>query len=399
MVTLEEVQDAAERLAPILRPTPLEHVHAVSSAAGRDLWVKEEQLQRTGSYKIRGAYNLISRLDAGAHVIAASAGNHAQGVALASKLTGHSCDVYMPRRAAIPKIEATEGYGANVILIEGDLEDCVAAARTKAESDGSVFVPPFDHPLIIAGQGTLGLELVRDMPDEIETVVIPVGGGGLISGVAMVLKELRPHIRVIGVEAAGAPTMTRALREGHPVKLEQTRTMADGIAMRIVSDLTLEHVRKYVDDVVLVTEEEISHAIIVLLERAKAVVEPGAATSLAAVMAGEVPGDGTVCAVLSGGNVDPVLLSKLIGHGLTSSGRYAAVRVVTRDHPGQLAQITRIIAELGVNVVNVEHHRSGHQVDADEVQIDLVLETRNERQQYEVIETLNSHGLDARFAN
>lgn len=398
MVTLTEIEQAAERLVPILRRTPLEHVHAVSSAVGRDMWVKEEQLQRTGSYKIRGAFNLISQLEDGTHVVAASAGNHAQGVALASSLTGHPCTVYMPRRASIPKIEATEGYGATVELVTGDLEDCVAEAKAAAAASGGTFVPPFDHPAIIAGQGTIGLELARDLPANIETVVVPVGGGGLISGVATALKHLRPEIKIVGVEAAGAPTMTRALREGHPVKLERTTTMADGIAMREVSDLTLAHVREYVDDIVVVTEEEISHAIIVLLERAKAVVEPGAATAVAAVIAGEIRGTGSICALLSGGNVDPVLLSKLIDHGLTSSGRYLVVEIIIPDRPGQLAEITQIVADLGVNVVDIEHHRSGHQLEADQVEVEITLETRSRRQHSEVLDALTSRGFLASFA-
>lgn len=394
MVTLDDVHDAAERLQPVLRPTPLEHVHAVGRAAGRDLWVKEEQLQRTGSYKIRGAYNFISRLESGLHVVAASAGNHAQGVALASSLTGHECEVFMPRRASLPKIEATEGYGAHVVLIDGDLEDCVVAARARSEERNAVFVPPFDHPWIVAGQGTLGLELARDMPAEIETVVVPVGGGGLIAGVALALKALRPEVRVVGVEAAGAPTMTRALREGRPITLQKTTTMADAIAMREVSELTLEHVRKYVDEVVAVTEEEISHAMIILLERAKVVVEPGAATSLAAVLAGEIPGNRPACLVLSGGNVDPVLLSKIIDHGLISSGRYFVLRVVIPDNPGQLADITRLVADFGINVVSVDHHRSGH-LDANQVIIQMTLEGRHHEQQYELIDELIGRGFFA----
>jgi threonine dehydratase len=395
MVTLEEVQAAAARVAPILRQTALTHVHSVSTAVGREVWIKQEQLQRTGSYKIRGAYNFISQLAPGIRVVAASAGNHAQGVALASKLTNHVADIYMPRRASLPKIEATEGYGANITLINGDLEDCVRAARAQCESDGSTFVPPFDHPHVIAGQGTLGLELARDLPDHIEAVVVPVGGGGLISGVATALKALRPSIKVIGVEATGAPTMTRSIREGRPVRLDQTATMADGIAMREVSELTLEHVQHYVDNLVLVTEEEMSHALLLLLERAKAVVEPGAATSLAAIMAGEVPGNGAVCTVLSGGNVDPVLLMNLIDHGLTASGRYFAVRIVIADAPGALASITTMVADMGMNIIDIEHHRSGHHLEAAKVEIIITLETRDRRQQELFLRALEDQGMTA----
>jgi len=395
MISLTDVEEAAVRVNPILRPTPLEHVHAVSSAVGRDVWVKEEQLQRTGSYKIRGAYNFISQLPGGERVVAASAGNHAQGVALAAKLTGRAADVYMPRRASLPKIEATEGYGANVILIEGDLEDCVTAAREEAGKNGATFVPPFDHPFVVAGQGTLGLEIMKDLPADIETVVVPVGGGGLISGVATAVKALRPNVKVIGVEATGAPTMTRSLREGHPVRLESTNTMADGIAMREVSQLTLEHVQAYVDNVVLVTEEEMSQALLLLLERAKAVVEPGAATSLAAIMAGEVPGDGPICCVLSGGNVDPVLLTRIIDHGLTASGRHFAVQVLVPDSPGELAAITQLVAEMGMNVLDIEHHRTGHHIETAQVEIVMTLETRDRRQHQLFVQALEQRGLYA----
>jgi threonine dehydratase len=395
MITLEEVQAAAARIDPVLRQTALQQVHAVSTAVGRQVWVKQEQLQRTGSYKIRGAYNFIAQLPPGVPVVAASAGNHAQGVALASQLTGHPAHIFMPRRASLPKIEATEAYGATTTLVNGDLEDCVHAARIEASDNGSTFVPPFDHPHVVAGQGTLGLELARDLPEDIEAVVVPVGGGGLISGVAVALKGLRPNIKIIGVEATGAPTMTRSLREGRPVRLDQTATMADGIAMREVSQLTLDHVQQYVDNLVLVTEEEMSHALLLLLERAKAVVEPGAATSLAAIMAGEVPGNGPVCAVLSGGNVDPVLLMNLIDHGLTASGRYFAVRIIIPDTPGALASVTALVAEMGMNIIDIEHHRSGHHLETAKVEIVMTLETRDRAQQELFLLRLENQGLTA----
>lgn len=395
MITIDEVYQAAERLSPVLRHTPIQYAHAVSTAVGHELWIKQEQLQRTGSYKIRGAYNFISQLPAGSPVVAASAGNHAQGVALAAHLTGRQADIYMPRRASLPKIEATEGYGANTILIDGDLEDCVAAAKEQARQTGSTFVPPFDHPHVIAGQGTVGLELIRDLPENIAAVVVPVGGGGLISGIATVVKNLRPSIKVIGVEATGAPTMTRSIREGRPVKLESTKTMADGIAMREVSDLTLEHVQRYVDDLVLVTEDEMSHASLLLLERAKAVVEPGAATSVAAVIAGEVSAKGPVCAVLSGGNVDPVLLMNIISHGLTSSGRYFAVRVIIPDEPGSLSNVVRLVADMGMNIIDIEHHRSGHHLETSKVEVVITLETRDRAQQELFLLRLENQGLTA----
>ena len=398
-VTLDDIHAAAERLAPVLRRTPVEHVHAVSTFVGRDVWVKEEQLQRAGSYKIRGTYNLITQLPEGIEVVAGSAGNHAQATALAAKLTSHPCKVFMPQRAPLPKVEATETYGASIELVAGDAELCRNLAMSYAESTGAAFVPIFDHPEIIAGNGTLGLELAQELPSDIKTVVVPVGGGGLIAGVAVALKALRPEIRIVGVEASGAPAMTRSLREGHPVRLDAMHTMADAIATREVSELTFQHVKRFVDEMVLVTEGELSHAILVLLERAKAVIEPGAAAALAGVMAGEIIGNDSVACVLTGGNVDPVMLVKLIDHGLTSSGRYVVVRVVMPDTPGQLSGIARIVSEMGVNIVDIENHRSGHFIEADQIELDLTLETRNRRQQDELVDALCNGGFQAEIVN
>lgn len=399
MVTLDEIRDAAERLRPILRRTPVEHVHAVSTLVGRDVWVKEEQLQRAGSYKIRGAYNFISQLPPDIEVVTASAGNHAQAVALACNLTGHRCTVFMPQRASLPKLEATESYGANVVLIDGDVELCSEVAHERVATGNAAFVPIFEDPTVIAGNGTLGLELAEELPPDIETIVVPVGGGGLISGVAVALKALRPEMRIVGVEASGAPTMSRSLREDRPVRLEHMSTMADAIATRQVSQLTFDHVKQYVDELVLVTEGEMSHALLVLLERAKAVIEPGAAASLAAVMAGEVAGSGSVACVLTGGNVDPVLLVKLIDHGLASSGRYVVVRIIMPDTPGQLAGITRVVSTMGVNIVHIENHRSGRFIEADHVELDITFETRNRRQQDDLTTALESAGYSAEIVN
>lgn len=399
MVGLEEIQEAAERLAPILRKTPIEHVHAVSSASGRDIWVKEEQLQRSGSYKIRGAYNFVSRMPAGETAVAASDGNHSQGVALAAKMTDRPCELYVPRRTSLSKIDVAEAYGARVNTVDGDIDDAVAAAKERTSRPGSFFVPSYDDPFVIAGAGTVGLELAAELPESIETVVVPVGAGGLISGVAVALKALRPEIRVVGVEAAGAATMRRSLREGHPVRLERAVSMADCIAVREVSQLTLDHVREFVDDMVIVTEAEISHALLVLIERAKVVVEPGAAASLAAVMAGEVPGNGSVCCLLSGGNVEPVMLMKLIEQGLTSAGRFVIVRIVMPDTPGALADLTKKIADLGINILDIENNRSGHLIEADQVQIDFTLQARNRAQHQRIAQALSDSEFDVEVIN
>jgi threonine dehydratase len=372
LVSLEEIQDARQRLAGVIRPTVAVRADAIGKLLGRSLWLKPEQLQRAGSFKIRGAYNMISRLPAGAEVVAASAGNHAQGVALAATLTGTSATIFMPATAPLPKVEATKAYGATIRFVDGVVDDCIGAARSFAAEHGATWVPPFDDPLIVAGQGTIGLELLEEVP-EVETVVVPVGGGGLISGIAAAM----PGVRMIGVDVVDA-----------------TRTMADGIAVKRLSDLTRAHIDALVDDIVTVTEEQISAAVVLLLERAKAVVEPAGAVGVAALVNGLVPGDGPVCAVLSGGNVDPLLLMKLIDHGLSAAGRYLVLRVRLPDRPGSLADLTAHIAAAGLNVLSVEHHRAGLDLDVNEVEVLVTLETRDPAHREEIVAALRADGYE-----
>jgi threonine dehydratase len=392
VISKHDVEQAAERIAPVIRRTPVTMVDALSRAAGRPVQVKPEQLQRTGSFKIRGAYNFISRLPAGTQVVAASAGNHGQGVALAASLTGLPATIYMPANAALPKVEATRAYGARVVLEGAGVHECLALARTAAEGSGAVFVPPFDDPLVIAGQGTVGLEIAAEASD-IEVVVVPVGGGGLISGVATALAHSRHGVRVIGVEPEGAAAMRASLDAGAVVGLDSVTTMADGIAVKSPSALTLAHVQAYVDDVVTVTEEELSRALLLLLERAKMVVEPAGAAGLAAILAGKIAGDGAALAVLSGGNVDPLLLLRVIDHGLSAAGRYLLLRIVLDDRPGALAALTAAVADLGLNVLDVEHHRAGVRLDVDEVEVLLTVETRDPGHASEVADALRARGF------
>ena len=398
MIDLEAVRDARSRLAGVLRPTPLGVSASLSSLARRTVLLKPEHLQRTGSFKIRGAYNLISRLPAGTAVVAASAGNHAQGVALAASLTGLASTIFMPANATLPKVDATRGYGASVRLGGETVDDCIAAARAHAASTGATFVPPFDDPLVIAGQGTIGLEIAEEAAaagEGVDAVVVPVGGGGLISGVAASLARALPGARVVGVQAAGAASTCASLEAGRCVTLDRVSTMADGIAVRAPSELTLAHMRAYVDKVVTVTEEEISQALVLLLERAKAVVEPAGAAGVAAVLAGCVRGRGPVVALLSGGNVDPLLLMKLIDHGLSAAGRYLLLRVVLQDRPGALAGLTAEVARLGLNVLAVEHHRAGLALGVDEVEVRLTLETRGPEHRREIVAALAAAGFRA----
>jgi threonine dehydratase len=391
VIGLDDLLDARERVAPILRPTPVDHSDSLTRLAGRSVILKPEHLQRTGSFKIRGAYNLISRLEPGREVVTASAGNHAQGVALAATLTGMRSTIFMPTGAPLPKVEATRSYGA-VVRLEGEVvDDAMALAKDYAKTNGAAYVPPFDHPLIIAGQGTLGLELADEAPDA-EVVVVPVGGGGLIAGVATALAHTRRAVRVIGVEADGAACMTAALKAGECVQLDRLATIADGIAVKTTSELTLAHVRAYVDDVVTVDEEQISRALLLLLERAKAVVEPAGAVGLAAILAEKIPGRGPAVAVLSGGNVDPLLLIRLIDHGLSAAGRYLVLRIVLDDRPGALARLTSELAVRALNVLDVEHHRSGLTLGIDEVEVLITLETRDPEHRDAVVTDLRAAG-------
>ena len=393
LVTLDAILAARTRVAPVVRPTPVDHSHTLSNLAGRPVLLKPEYRQRTGSFKIRGAYNRIAQLPAGQSVVAASAGNHAQGVALAATLTGRQATIFMPVAAALPKVEATRAYGATVRLEGEVVDECIEAARAFSVETGAIYVPPFDDPDVIAGQGTIGLELIDEAPDA-EVIVVPVGGGGLISGVAaaMALSPSSRRPKVIGVEAAGSPTITAALEAGRPVTLERVATMADGIAVAACSSLTLTHTQAYVDSVVTVDEEEISRAMLLLVERAKAVVEPAGAASLAAIIADRIPGQGPVLALLSGGNVDPLLLTKMIEHGLSAAGRYLTLRVVMADRVGALAGLTSELARLRLNVLDVEHHRSGLPLAVSEVEVMVTVETRDPGHHDEVVRSLKAAG-------
>jgi threonine dehydratase len=397
LVGLDQIEEAARRLKGVIRPTPALYSNALSKLAGRPVFVKPEHFQRTGSFKIRGAYNRIAVLAAGGateEIVAASAGNHAQGVALAASLCRLRSTVFMPQGASLPKVDATRAYGAEVRFEPGNVDDAIRAARGYAAEHGAYYVPPFDDPYVIAGQGTIGLELAEEVAAS-GLVLVPVGGGGLVAGVAAALRGCATKARVIGVEAAGAATMVAALDAGAPVELAELDTMADGIAIRSVSELTFAHTRALVDQILTVTEEQISRAVLLLLERCKWVVEPAGAVGLAALMAGAVPGDEPVVLVLSGGNVDPLLLTRLIEHGLTAAGRYLMMRVVLADKPGALASLTAALGRLGLNLLTVEHRRSGAPVGVSEVEVILTLETRDPTHRDQVVPSLQAQGFRA----
>jgi threonine dehydratase len=398
LLTLPEIEAARAVVAPVARQTPIHESPSLSRLVGRPVLLKCEHLQRTGSFKIRGAYHHLAtrppeQLARG--VVAASAGNHAQGVALAASLVGAHCVVFMPEGASLPKVQATRDYGAEVRLVGATLDESLAAARVFTAEEGAHFVPPFDDRAVMAGQATLGLELDEQTPPD-TTFVVSVGGGGLAGGVAAALGHRRPGVRVVGVEAEGACAMREALDRGAPVTVGRLETMADGIRVGAVSELTLAHARELLADVVTVTEDAIARAVVLLLERAKAVVEPAGAAALAAVLDGLVGApDGPVCVVLSGGNVDPILLGRIIRHGLTAAGRYVVLRVVIDDVPGSLARLLGSVAHMGLNVLEVEHHREGQRLAVDQVAVRLTLETRDPEHRDTVVARLARAGYSA----
>jgi threonine dehydratase len=391
---LSDVRAAGELLAGVARYTPVEPSNVLSDLVGGSVQLKCENLQRAGSFKIRGAYTRISRLsdaERAAGVVAASAGNHGQGVALAASLLGSGATVFMPHGAPLPKVAATRGYGASVVFSGHSVDEALVAATAYAEETGAVLIHPFDHADIVAGQGTVALEILDQVPD-VRTIVVSAGGGGLLSGVAVAAKALRPDVRVVGVQAGGAAAFPPSLAAGRPVPLAAMSTMADGIAVGCPGQITFDLVREYVDEILTVSEESLTRALLLCLERAKLLVEPAGAAAVAAVM--DDPGhfEPPVAVVLSGGNVDPVLLVRVLRHGLAAAGRYLAFSIAIPDRPGALAALLRDLADAGANVLDVVHQRTGGGLRVDEVGVDLQLETRGPDHSKDVLDALRRHG-------
>ncbi|CCG01750.1 threonine ammonia-lyase [Blastococcus saxobsidens] len=394
LVSGADVEAAAELIEGVVRRTPLEHSRGLADRVGGPVWLKCENLQRTGSFKIRGAYTRIARLtdaERARGVVAASAGNHAQGVALAARLLGTRATVYMPESAPLPKMAATEAYGARIEMFGQSLAEPLLAAAEHAERTGAVFIHPFDHPDVIAGQGTVGLEVLEQCP-EVATVLVCAGGGGLVSGIAAAVKQRRPDVRVVAVQAAEAAAFPGSLAAGRPVALESMSTMADGIAVPRPTDLTFAHVQGLVDEVRTVSEEELSRALLFCLERAKLVVEPAGVAAVAAVLADPTAFAPPVVAVLSGGNIDPVLLLKVVQHGMAAAGRYLSLRLQVPDRPGSLAAVLAELAAVGANVLEVEHQRTTTRLGVGDVEVFVVLETRGPVHAGEVIAALRRGG-------
>lgn len=393
-VSLHDVEEAATLLEGVAVRTPMMESRWLSDLVGGPVLLKCENLQRTGSFKIRGAYVRISRLSAEERergVVAASAGNHAQGVALAAQMLGIRATVFMPEGAPIPKLNATRAYGAEVIFKGATLDEALVAAIERAEQTGAVLIHPFDHTDIVAGQGTAGLEILDQAP-EAQTVLVPTGGGGLIAGVAIAIKARRPDIRVVGVQAEGAAAYPASLEAGHPIALTSMNTMADGIAVGRPGEITLAAISECVDEVVTVSEESISRALVSLLEREKLVVEPAGAVAVAALLDAPHRRATPTVTVLSGGNVDPLLMGKLIRHGMAAAGRYLQLRVRIPDRPGGLARLLGELAEAGANVLEVVHERLSTTLGVDEVEVLLQLETRGGQHAESVVARLRESG-------
>ncbi len=394
--TLTSIRAARERIRPYIRETPTVYSYSFSEQARCDVHLKLENLQRTGSFKVRGALNRILTLtpaDRARGLVAASAGNHAQGVALSAQLAGCSAKIVMPVSTALTKIERTRGYGAEVVLFGENYDQAAGHASELVEREGRTLVHPFDDWEVIHGQGTVGLELLEQVPD-VSTVVLPIGGGGLIAGIALAIKALRPEVTVIGVQAEGASPMVQSIKEGEKRVVASPKTLAEGIRVGRVGDHTFEVVRRYVDRTLTVTEDEIAAAVVDLMERNKVVAEAAAVTPVAAITSNRLRLTGSVCAVISGGNIDLTLLERLIESGLARQGRLGLLRLRMEDRPGQLQVVLDVIARVGANVKDVRHDRAGWKVPVGAVEVEVLVELRNIRDLESLYTELRARGFE-----
>ncbi|MEU3609960.1 threonine ammonia-lyase [Streptomyces sp. NPDC035033] len=391
---LDDVRGARKMLAGVARMTAVEGSRHLSSLVGAPVLLKCENLQRTGSFKLRGAYVRIAGLrpeEKAAGVVAASAGNHAQGVALASQLLGVHATVFMPVGAPLPKVAATREYGAEVRLHGHVVDETLAAAQEYARETGAVFIHPFDHPDVVVGQGTVGLEILEQCP-EVRTIVVGIGGGGLAAGIGLAVKSVRPDVRIVGVQAEGAAAYPPSLAAGHPVVVDSPATMADGIKVGRPGDVPFGLVQEYVDEVRTVSEDALSSALLLCLERAKLVVEPAGASPVAALLSDPESFRGPVVAVLSGGNVDPLLLQRILRHGMAAAGRYLGLRLRVADRPGALATLLAVLTVADANVLDVSHVRTDPRLGLTEVEVELHLETKGPEHCREVEGALREAG-------
>ncbi len=393
MLTLDKIYHAAFVLKDVARKTDL--IEAPKLSKDCQLYLKTENLQATGSFKVRGAYYKISQLseeESAKGVIACSAGNHAQGVALAAKAFGVPATIVMPAGAPLSKVKATRELGANVVLHGSVYDDAYAEACRIQQETGATFIHPFDDPMVIAGQGTIGLEIMDDLPD-VDTIVVPIGGGGLASGVAAAVKMLHPNVKVIGVQAAGAAGMKASIDAGHVVSLDAAKTIADGIAVKKPGELTFELCSRYLDEIVTVDDDEIAQTILFLMERGKMVAEGAGAAPVAAIMNRKFDVSGKVAAVISGGNIDVTMISRIIEKGLLRAGRMTKLRILMQDRPGQLEMASRIIAAEGANVMVVHHDRTDVDLDIRDAILEITMETQDRKHAQRVIDALRAGGF------
>lgn len=400
--SLEDLEAARETVSRVAEITPMQTSRFLTDLLGQQIYLKCENLQRTGSYKIRGAYNRLSKLSAEERargVVAASAGNHAQGVALAARELGIGATIFMPVGVPLPKLQATRNYGAEVVLTGTVFGEVLAAAQAYADETGAVFIPPYDHIDVITGQGTLGLEIYDEVP-ELDTVVVPIGGGGLIAGVAAAVRQRAAQegrtVRVIGVQAANSAAYPVSLEAGEPTTVQTSPTIADGIAVARPGTLNFDLIRDTVDEVVTVSEDDIARALVVLLERAKLVVEPAGAVGVAAILAGKIRSHGNTALILSGGNIDPQLMQIVVNHGLVAAGRYLKISIPLPDRPGQLSRIADLVAHANANVIEVLHTRHGNGLQIGQVELRLSVETRGTEHRELVLNTLQEAGYAPR---
>jgi len=402
--TLDEFERAHEIVAKVANLTPVLHSNFLSKQTGATVWLKAENLQRTGAYKLRGAYHRMSKLTAAERkkgVVAASAGNHAQGVALAAKMLGIKATIFMPVGASLPKYLATQNYGATVVL-EGEVfADALKAAQAYATKKGAIFIPPYDNLDVVLGQGTVGLEIL-DQVEHVDSILVAIGGGGLAAGVAVAAKlkaaALGHKIKIIGVQSENTAAYVASLKSGKLTQIDTKPTIADGIAVSKPGQIPFELIKNYIDKVVTVSDDDIAKAIVALMERSKMVVEPAGAVPVAALMTGAFKPKGTTVAVLSGGNIDPLLMQKVIGHGLVASDRYVTLQVMLPDRPGQLVKTAQAIASAHGNVVEVLHTRHGDDFDISEVELRVSIETTGAEHSARVLKALQDAGLKAKVA-
>lgn len=397
--SLAQFEAARAIVGEVAIQTPMLHSYFLSEHVGHEVFLKAENLQRTGAYKVRGAFHRISKLNAEERargVVAASAGNHAQGVALAATKLGIKSTIFMPVGASLPKIQATRGYGAEVVLTGATFAEALKAAQEHAKSSGAVFIPPYDNIDVVLGQGTVALEVLEQIPD-VENIIVAIGGGGLAAGVAVAAKlaaaKQGRKIKVFGVQSEHAASYPTSIKAGHPVEVATTPTIADGIAVNKPGKIPFDLIEQHIDKVVTVSENEIAKALLLLLERAKQVVEPAGAVPVAALLSGAIKPKGTTVAILSGGNIDPLLMQKVIQHGLAATERVINISVMLPDRPGQLVRTAEAIAAAGGNVIEVIHTRHGNALQISAVELNVSVETGGHEHRNQVIKALKEAGL------